>query len=351
MKKILCMFMVMIFLLTGFAGCTAVPTQEETASTPTEATQSPEEAAVYKVLLIGQSLGQDTVWLLQTVLKTEMPDQEFLVADIYRSIGLGDHRANILNNASVYDYYKLSDGGIQHMQDVSIAAALRDEMWDLIIFNDTTYATTQAMEFEDGDHAFMINYIRETAAPGYKLAYNATGANPTDPELWAPGRNQPPEIVHERFLTVFGGSRNVYYDMICANIEKYIETNEEFDYVFHTGTAIQYASETHGVPEADPAGVYDLYRDYVHLSDFGRLIVAYQIYAQIYGLEKLEDVKVDVIKANMRATSREKMFGDLEITQQHKEAIIASVNFALANPNKVPEQTARPEAVLESLPK
>lgn len=345
MKKLLCLCMAGITALTGLAGCAGNPA--ETVPATTEVTQSPEEAAVYKVLLIGQSLGQDTVWLLESVLRAEMPDKEFLVADIYLSIALGDHRKNIMNNASIYHYYKLSGGTYEHMENVSIYSALKDEMWDLIIFNDSTYATTQAAEFEDGDHAFMIDYIRQNAAPGYKLAYNATWANPTSAELYKPERMQPPEIVPTRFKREFGGSRNKYYDHICANIEKYIETNAEFDFVFHTGTAIQYASETYGVPEADPERQYDLYRDYVHLSDFGRLIVAYQLYAQISGLEKLEDVKVDVIKTDMRATFREQKFGDLEITQQHKDALIASVNFALANPNKVPEQTARPAAILE----
>ena len=345
MKKFLCLCMAGISALTGLAGCASTPV--ETTPITTEVTQSPEEAAVFKVLLVGQSLGQDTVWLLETVLRTEMPDKEFLVGDVYESLALGDHRKNILENASIYKYYKFSGGTYEKMENVSIQSALKDEQWDLIIFNDSTYATTQAAEFEDGDHAFMIDYIRQNAAPGYKLAYNATWANPTSIVLYSSDRVTPPITVPTRFQNEFGGSRNLYYDHICANIKKYIETNEEFDYVFHTGTAIQYASETHGVPEGDPERKYDLYRDYVHLSDTGRLIVAYQLYAQIFGLEKLEAVNVDLVKANMRATFREQQCGDLEVTQQHKDAIIASVNFALANPNEVPEQTARPAAFLE----
>lgn len=94
---------------------------------------------------------------------------------------------------------------------------------------------------------------------------------------------------------------------------------------------------------------YDLYRDYTHLSDFGRLIVAYQIYAQLFGLEELTQVNVNLIEDHMRATSREKAFGDLEITEAHKAAIIASVNYALKNPNQAPAQTARTQAVLEPL--
>ncbi|MBR7121975.1 MAG: DUF4886 domain-containing protein [Oscillospiraceae bacterium] len=339
MKKLVCIFLAVITVLLSFAGCTPQSTNQPT--------QPPEEEKVFKVLLIGQSLGQDTVWFLQQVMKTEMPDREFLVADIYKSLTLGDHRRNILNNAAVYWYYKFNDTGYEKTEDVTILSALQDEWWDLVIFNDATYPTTREFEFKDGDHAFMINYIKENTKPGVKLAYNATGANPTDAELWGDGRRAAEADVLLRFANAFGGSRNLYYDKICANIKKYIETNEEFDYVFHTGTAIQYASETHGVPEADLLRDYELYRDYVHLSDFGRLLVAYQIYAQIFTPEKLENVKVNLIKKEMRATSLEQNFGDLEITQKHKDAIIASVNYALQHPNEVPPQTARPAAILE----
>ncbi|MBR3979095.1 MAG: DUF4886 domain-containing protein [Oscillospiraceae bacterium] len=345
MTKLACLILAMLML--GLSACNAT-TPETTAGTtaPTEITQPPEEANVFKALLIGQSLGQDTVWLLQQVLKTEMPDQEFLVADIYLSIGLDTHRKNIEENAAVYDYAKIDDNGVKQLKNISIEMALKDEMWDLIIFNDTTYYTTQPAEFQDGDHAFMINYIKETAHPGYKLAYNATWANPTSELLWKSDRRDVPGNVHERFAKEFGGSRNEYYNRICENIKTYIETDEAYDFVFHTGTAMQYASETHGVPEGAPDHNYELYRDYVHASDFGRLLVAYQLYAQIYGLDKLEAVNVNKIEAKMRFTSEQK-YGDLEITQQHKDAIIASVNYALEHPNEVPPQTAREPAFLE----
>lgn len=343
MKRILALLLALLML--GLTACQTAPQGGET-TTEVQNTQSPEEEKVFKVLLIGQSLGQDTVWLLQQVLKTEMPDREFVVGDIYLSIALEEHRKNISENASVYYYVKFDDSGYKQLENVSVEMALKDEMWDLIIFNDTTYNTTQPAQFQDGDHDFMINYIHETAQPGFKLAYNATWANPTSAILWASDRRDVPGNVHERFAREFGGSRNEYYNRICENIKKYIEPNEAYDLVFHTGTAMQYASETHGVPEGAADHNYELYRDYVHASDFGRLLVAYQLYAQIYGLEKLEAVNVNTIEAKMRFSS-EKKYGDIEITQQHKDAIIASVNFALAHPNEVPPQTAREPAFLE----
>lgn len=348
MKKILCLCMAGISIFTGLAGC-AGGSSVQTEPAATELTQSPEEAAVYKILMIGQSLAQDTVWQLYNVLKAEMPDKEFFVADIYASIALGDHKKNILENAAVYHYYEFSAAGKTHTESYTIDAALKAQQWDLIIFNDATYPSTQEAEFLDGDHAFMIEHIRKTAAPGFRLAYNATWANPTSAELYKPERRQPPESFRGNYMSRFNGNRNLYYSMICENMKKYIETNEEFDLVFHTGTAIQYASETHGVPEADPNRNYDLYRDYVHLSDLGRLIAAYQVYAQYFGLEELTSVNLDVVEANMRATYREEAFGDLVLTQQHKDAIIASVNYALKNPNTIPPQTAREPAFLEPL--
>lgn len=330
-------------MLMCVTGCTA---PAERTPTTTAATQSPEEEAVLKVLLIGQSLGNDTIWLLYDVLRAEMPDREFVVGNIYASIYLAQHRENIENKTPAYKYYKFADDTQKTMENVKISDALEDEQWDVIIFNEGTYPSTQEKEYLDGDIEFMIDHIRKTAAPGFRLCYNATGANPTCSLLWGEDRRRPPANVQERFMREFGGSRNQYYEKLCANFEKYIETNREFDLVFHTGTALQYASETYGVPEADPLRDYDLYRDYVHLSDFGRALVAYLLYAQIFGLAQLEMVKLEKIRAQFRQNQTQP-FGDLQITGKHKDAIIASVNWALNNPNKIPPQIARPAAFLE----
>ncbi len=228
MKKLLCLILACFLLFGCAAGCSSNPpaettTPETTEPAATEVTQSPEEAAVFKVLMIGQSLAQDTVWLLYDVLKAEMPDQEFLVADIYDSIALSQHRVNILTNSAVYDYIVNKDGKMVTTKNYTITAALKDQQWDLIIFNDATYPTTQSPEFQDGDHDFMIKHIREHAAPGYKLAYNATWANPTSAELYAPARRQPPDNFRENYIARFNGSRTTYYTMICDNIKKWLK--------------------------------------------------------------------------------------------------------------------------------
>jgi len=309
----------------------------------------PADDGVMKILMIGQSHAQDTIWMLYDVLKAEMPDQEFMVVDVYRSVNLTDHVNNIKNQAAVYDYYQNTDGYMEHTPNTTITQALVRENWDVIMFNEATWPQTYESSYTNGNFEFMIGHIREYAQPGFRLAYNATWAQPVSAELYAPERRQPPAGFRDNFLSYFDGNRLSHFAKICQNMLTYIETNTEFDLVFYSGTAIQYASETHGVPEGDPERIYDLYRDYTHLSDFGRLLVGYQLYAQIYGLEELTQVNVDLIPQHMRATEREQAFGDITITEAHKEAIIASVNYALKNPHQAPPQTARPTPILEPL--
>ena len=304
---------------------------------------------VFRVLMIGQSHAQDTVWLLERVLSAEMPDREFQVVDVYESTNIAQHIKNIKADAAVYDYCEGKDGVVSVTNDVTVEYALEKYQWDLIIFNEATWPQTEAASFTNGNIQWLTDYIAAHALPGYELAYNATWAQPVSAEVYASNRRQPPEGFRDNFLNKFGGDRLAHFARICENITTYVETDEDYDLVFHSGTAIQYASETLGVPEGDPLREMDLYRDYTHLSDFGRLIVAYQLYAQIFDLEELTEVNVDVIADHLRATSREQKFGDLEITEQHKQIIIDSVNYALKNPNVAPPQLARQTAILEPL--
>ena len=309
----------------------------------------PDEDNIMKILMIGQSHAQDTVWMLYDVLKAEMPDQEFLVMDVYRSTNLDEHVQNIKNRAPLYDCYENSSGKVVHTPNVTITDMIMRENWDLIVFNEAAWNQTQEEQYHDGDFEFMIDHIRQYAAPGYKLGYNATWAQPVTKLLYAADRRPAPASFRSQFTQYFGGDRLAHFAQISKMMETYIEPNEAFDFVFHSGTAIQYASEVHGVPEAALDRNYELYRDYTHLSDFGRLMVAYQWYAQIYGVEQLTEVNVNLIPSAMRATSREQAYGDILITDAHKAAIIASVNYALQNPNKAPTDTIRDSAILEPL--
>ena len=83
-----------------------------------------------------------------------------------------------------------------------------------------------------------------------------------------------------------------------------------------------------GVPQLE------LWRDYTHLSDYGRLISAYTFYAQLTG-RKVTDIKLDKIPASLRHryTRGE---GDMLITEEMKQVVIHAANSALEDPWTVP---------------
>ena len=304
-----------------------------------------------KILMIGQSHAQDSSWLVYEVLKAQMPDREFMVVDVYKSTNLAEHVENIKNEAAVYDYIEFTESGTYKLtKKVSINTAVKTHDWDLIVFNEATWPQIDPDEYTDGDFDYFTTYIKEHATPGYKFAYNATWAQPVSAELYntEAGRRESPEGFRDKYLNWFYGKRLSHFYHICKRMKDFVEVDPDYDLVFHSGTAIQYASETLGVAECDPTWTFELYRDYTHLGDFGRLLVAYQWYAQIFGLEELETVKVETIAENMRVTGAQDK-GDITITDAMRNAIIQSVNYALKHPNEAPPQIARENPVLEPL--
>lgn len=124
MKKVTILFLCAALLLSLFAGCgenSGTPAESAQTTVPT---QSPEEAAVFKVLMIGQSHAQDSVWFLYDVLKAEMLDREFLVADVYQPLNLAQHIENIKTDAAVYDYIEFKDGTANKIEGYRIDVAL-----------------------------------------------------------------------------------------------------------------------------------------------------------------------------------------------------------------------------------
>jgi len=85
----------------------------------------------------------------------------------------------------------------------------------------------------------------------------------------------------------------------------------------------------------------ELYRDYTHLNDYGRLMVAYHWYAAIMGIEELTEVNVDAIPVALkRQTSKfpaADADGNYTITEDMKADILKAVNWTLENPYNLPE--------------
>ena len=77
----------------------------------------------------------------------------------------------------------------------------------------------------------------------------------------------------------------------------------------------------------------DLHRDYVHMSDLGRVITSYLWYCTLAGIDQLEEVKLDAIPVAFFKST--KGTTDRVLTDLEKAIIVESVNNALANPLQV----------------
>jgi hypothetical protein len=160
--------------------------------------------------------------------------------------------------------------------------------------------------------------------------YNWTWSAPTDEAFYSPEwQPQPPGTFRDVFTRDYGFDRVKHYDMMQKMILKYVEPNEKFSKVLYSATVIQYATEVLKVPQTE------MYRDYTHLSDYGRLFVGYLWYAQIMGLDSLSEIHVDVIPEHVRHWRYDNA-GDVNLTQQQKQHILDAVNYTLKNPLQMP---------------
>ena len=338
MKRI--MAAMLALLLFGLTACAQsggnLLTQPDTGNT-----QSPEEEKVMKILNISNSHGQDAVWLLPEVLRREQPDLKFKVAELYMSYALTEHVQAAQSDAKDYIYYTNSsegDGVWSYAQNVSIAAALKAEHWDIVMFNESSRHLGREDIMSKGLVDWFADYIREHLDYEPVLLYNMTWSNPTDTRLYEDTtRLKAPDTFKPGYIEHYGFDHVNHYNKLVELTQKYLVDHEAFDKLIYNATPIQYAGEVLGVPQFDATSQYDLYRDYTHLSDFARLIVAYQWYAQMFDVKELTKVNVDVIPKNLRATSREKLFGDLAMTDAHKDVIIKSVNHTLKTPLTISE--------------
>lgn len=286
-----------------------------------------------KILNISNSHGIDSIWHLPEVLHAELPGQKFLVAELYQSYALTEHIQAAKANEKKYRYFTNAGGNWCKAEGFSIRMALKAEHWDVIMFNEASRHLGLEEKMSQGMVDWFLNYILENLDYKPILLYNMTWANPTDDRFYTDeGRQQPPVTFKKIYTEDYGYDHVNHYNKLVELTEKYLVKHNGFDKIIYCAKPVQYAGEVLGVPQYDPAQKLDLYRDFTHLSDFACLMVAYQWYCQMFDVQELREIRVDVIKTPRRITYRQQKMGDLIITPQHKAIIIESVNETLKDP-------------------
>ena len=117
--------------------------------------------------------------------------------------------------------------------------------------------------------------------------------------------------------------RSKLYGAMTKCVGDHIMTDETFDFLIPSGTAIENALSSYLEEK-------DLHRDYAHASDLGMVIGSYVWYCKLAGVEKLEEIKLDVVPKQFFKS--EPKLQDWVLTDMEKAIILESVNNALANP-------------------
>ena len=325
-----------------------------------EAVETHEEGTL-KVLLLGNSHGLDATNLLYEVFHNEAPEKKVVIAALYHGgCQVYQHKNYAQNNLVEYTYHK-NDGSQPErawvVKDSTVMDALEDEQWDIILMQQMNTQAGVESNYKASDWKYVADYLLNNQDHTPKLGFHVTWANPDDYELFL-NDDAPYNIRyistysdptswrknHEKYFPTAEGtySTDVMYKEVMRLTQKYLIDSTEFlgsdyfedQYLMNSATPIHYALTVLGREQLD------LYRDYTHMSDYGRLICAYQWYAQLMGLEEITEVNMDTIPTNLKHKNSKFPVltnGVYPVTQDMKEDLMESVNWALKNPWNMPE--------------
>ena len=353
MKKFLALTLALC-LCFGLLACGG---GEEPAETPgvTEPAKV-EDDGVMKILMIGHSLGNDSTYMLPDIARKQGVTNLVMGVIYHSGCRLSQHVDYINNNAAQYAYYEFDisteqecwmradaagsfhafhsgDGNDDLINDGTIAQTMQFGIqrhdWDIVVMQAGVF---EAANVTDGDYtpnyAADIKTIQDFVLandkePGTtpKFVWNMTWACPSD--IMTYGN----EFYANHTGDNFDGDTDKMYEAIAATVKDVVAPAHNWAHIIPSGTALQNARAKYGPRE--------LYRDFIHASDFGRAIVGYTWFCTLFGknIEELEIAPIDSELLNdylMRNTGK-----DLELTEEQKTVLVESVKNAMANPYAV----------------
>lgn len=325
-----------------------------------------------KILTLGSSHSQDSMQMLYEVLEENKVNGKFLgkfdnvvLARIYYSgCSMNKHKQSIQNDDPIYTYHKNENGtwyqplGVDTLTTMDYA--LTDEDWDIVVLQEYNVHAGLDRVYNDDRYQVVIDHVNEVCDDPI-LAFNMTWANPVADEVFteygdvadAPtARNMPAsrtgdasKTFKDDYVDDYGLDQQLMYNKIVANTEsKVMGVYDEISLLLPVATPVQYAND-YLTLNGEEIGDLDLYRDYTHLNDFGRLMVATLWYAELdrfYNPDTAsfdrEDVSIDTIELALRFSNssaykyRYKVTEDWNLTVEEQDVIYAAVKHALENP-------------------
>lgn len=321
MKRIVSCFLILVMLLGSFTACSA---PENTETTPTTeqtepvVTESPEEADVLKIMILGSSRSIDTFQVLYDVFKDQMPDQKLVLGIMYYSgCSMSMHANFIKENAFVYRYYRNDSGRWDITDNANMDMGLKDQKWDVVFIQAGNGDTRNNMNLET--RKFLRDYVDKIVRHPHQLWWHSTWFNSTDPSLYKAPKTAEDAAAVDQVAQLTETNEAA---------KAYVLDDPMFSGHIASGTPVMYALKKLNVPETE------LFGDHTHLTDFGYLLVGYSFYAQFTG-KPVTQINLDTIPAHLRHGTKQFM-GPLTVTEEMKQIIMETVDYTLKNPWSVP---------------
>ena len=349
MRRNAAWILVFVLCLGLLAGC-----KKETppkAVTP-ELSPGVKDDGKMKILMIGASLGLDTMYLLPEVARLQ-GKTDYVMGILYHSAALNYHK-EWLDADFEYDSAK---GNVWYRSDCNgdLIENIPGEANDMYIENGSI-AVKASMAFERHDWDVVITMGGSTEMTGCItpnpkenlnisdvasiVAYaNAHDLDPSTPTkfgwhmVWSvPQDDTLLNDARRDFLaTYFQGDAMKMLEANLATTQSVVVPYLEgkFDYILPCATAIHNAKTSAFVTDKD------IHRDYIHATDYGRLIAAYTWYCGLTGTD-IQDCQFGPIYYGIRRDdAARKAQQDLVLTDLQRDILVESVANAFANPYKL----------------
>ena len=320
------------------------------------------EDEILKVIILGSSYSIDSYHLLGEVINAEgipesaryngTPIKGVEVAIMYKSgCYMYQHASYAKNNTAAYTYYKTSyrtdsayTSGWSERKATTLEYALNDEEWDIVVLQESNMAEGIAKDSHTTDTQYVVSYVKRTLGYTPKFMWNMTWSNPEVPncdgtagenewiyEIANPGA----ESWERRMNEYFNNDGQTQHNKMVHYVKKYIAGNYGIsnDNIVTPGTAVMYALNNLTLS----GSTYDylsnekfMYRDYTHLSDKGRVMVSYLWYAELFGLDRIDQMNYTQIPYEMQQVKTSNKT-PLSISVNEQALLLDAVNATLAD--------------------
>ena len=283
-----------------------------------------------KILIIGNSHSTDAFQLLSEAFRDQMPHQDVAMASLYYSgCSITQHNKHIDEDAAVYRYTINKNGVSEAIENVTILYGLKDQNWDIVMLQAAKSDRDETLNL--AGRRKLEKYVDDNVPKPYVFAWHNSWPSPNDETFFSPSWvRQPPKGYKDNLTRLYGFDPVNQFTIQTQQTADLIVPDDTYKYKINTGAAIMQAHLTQKIPQLE------LWRDYTHLHDFGRLIAAYSMYAQLTG-NKITSIGMDIVPVDKRHYQF-KHLGDMQITEEMKQAIMEAVNYSLEHPWTIPEQ-------------